>query len=49
MKKMEKINWIKPHIIELGSAKSLIKGGNEGSDPKIIGTGDQFAVNDLTT
>ena len=46
---MEKNKLDKTYIKELGSAKSLIKGGNEGSDPKVIGTGDQFAVNDLTT
>ena len=41
--------WTKPEIKVLGDAKQLIKGGTPGSDPKVLGTGDQFAVNDLTT
>ncbi len=44
-----KKDWIEPEIKDLGEAKDLIKGGNEGQDPKIFGSGDQFAVNDLTT
>ena len=44
-----KKDWIEPAIKELGEAKDLIKGGAQGQDPKVFGSGDQFAVNDLTT
>lgn len=44
----EKLYWEKPEIKELGNASDITKGG-EGNDPKFIGSGDQFAVNDLTT
>ena len=44
----EKNKWVKPEIKELGDLVDITKGG-EGSDPKFIGAGDQFAVNDLTT
>ena len=46
---LEKANWIKPEIKDLGNAKDLIEGGAPGEDPKTFGSGDQFAVNDLTT
>ena len=44
-----KSDWIEPVIEDLGDATDLIEGGIEGGDPKILGSGDQFAVNDLTT
>lgn len=40
--------WVKPEIKELGDLISLTEGG-EGGDPKFLGSGDQFAVNDLST
>ena len=43
-----KAKWINPEIMDLGNANDLIKGG-EGGDPKFLGTGDEFAVNNLTT
>ena len=49
MTQNNKSNWIDPKIEDLGKATDLIDGGIEGGDPKIIGSGDQFAVNDLTT
>ena len=49
MTQKNKSDWIDPIIKDLGEAKDLIKGGIEGSDPKVFGSGDQFAVNDLTT
>ena len=44
----DKLVWVKPEIKNLGNAADITKGG-EGNDPKFIGSGDQFAVNDLTT
>ena len=49
MTQKNKKDWIKPEIKDLGEAKDLIKGGAPGEDPKTFGSGDQFAVNDLTT
>lgn len=49
MTQKNKSEWIDPVINELGKATDLIEGGQPGQDPKTIGTGDQFAVNDLTT
>lgn len=43
-----KDKWIEPQIKELGDILELTQGG-EGGDPKFLGTGDAFAVNDLTT
>ena len=48
MTKKHKAEWINPEIKDLGKATDLIEGG-EGGDPKFLGTGDQFAVNNLTT
>lgn len=39
--------WEKPEITDLGSVKTVTKGGEEG-DPKFLGSGDQF-TNNLTT
>ena len=44
-----KSDWIEPVIEDLGDATDLIEGGIPGGDPKVLGSGDQFAVNDLTT
>ncbi len=49
MTQKNKTDWVKPVINDLGEAKDLIKGGAPGEDPKTFGSGDQFAVNDLTT
>ena len=49
MTQKNKAEWIDPTITILGEAKDLIEGGAPGEDPKTFGTGDQFAVNDLTT
>jgi len=49
MKQRYKSDWVDPSIKDLGNATDLIEGGIEGGDPKILGSGDQFAVNDLTT
>lgn len=49
MTQISKKDWIEPEIKDLGKAKDLIKGGAPGDDPKTFGSGDQFAVNDLTT
>tara|TARA_B100002019_G_scaffold274202_1_gene270938 strand:- start:58 stop:201 length:144 start_codon:yes stop_codon:yes gene_type:complete len=44
----DKTSWEEPTIKPLGDLVELTKGG-EGGDPKFLGLGDQFAVNDLTT
>ena len=49
MTQKNKKDWIKPEIKDLGEDKDLIKGGAPGEDTKTFGSGDQFAVNDLTT
>ena len=49
MTQNNKKDWVEPVINELGKAIDLIEGGEFGNDPKIFGSGDQFAVNNLTT
>jgi len=49
MTQKNKSDWIDPVIKDLGNATDLIEGGIDGGDPKVLGTGDQFAVNNLTT
>ena len=49
MTQKNKKDWIIPEIKELGKSIDLIEGGEDGTDPKIFGSGDQFAVNNLTT
>ena len=44
----EKDKWIEPQVTELGDILDLTQGG-EGGDPKFLGSGDAFAINDLTT
>ena len=44
----DKLNWVEPEINNIGNAVEITEGGG-GGDPKFFGTGDQFAVNDLTT
>lgn len=48
IKMSDKNKWIEPQVKELGDILDLTQGG-EGGDPKFIGAGDQFAVNDLST
>ena len=47
--KKTQLSWEKPLIKGLGKAKDIIKGGVQGEDPKVLGTGDAFVENDLTT
>ena len=49
MTQINKKEWINPEIKELGKAIDHIEGGDPDGDPKVFGTGDQFAVNNLTT
>ena len=41
-------NWEKPEVKEIGTVTSLVSGGNEGTDPKVFGTGDHLS-DSLTT
>lgn len=48
MNMSEKDKWIEPQVVELGDILDITQGG-QGGDPKFIGSGDQFAINDLST
>ena len=43
-----KKTWKVPSLKELSCSFGTM-GGNAGADPKVLGTGDNFANNDLTS